>query len=189
MRAEVLQAHLCEREAKLSLPEDYRELVRQMRKHLVDACDEGHLAMKHSDIYGRLKVFDSPLGEPPVYQGIYGGEKDLKRTGHKPHFLRRDGGWLVFTITVKHRRGRPLELIAYDFEVCFPPHAVTSGGFPRFVRFDLNQPAHGNEDRGLRSHLHPGHDDLIVPGPLMTPLELLDLCAVGLPVLEHPRKA
>jgi hypothetical protein len=168
-RARLLQDHLCEREHTLRLPSEPRMLEREIRNRLVNACDEGILAMKPHEIYAQLKLSDSPLDRRPEYKGIYGGEKDLKRTGKRPCFRRRD---------------------AYDFELCFPERDDREARLPRFVRFDLNQPAHDNESRGLRCHMHPGHDDLIAPAPLMSPLELLDLfLSSELALPEEPRMA
>ena len=189
-RAETLQISLCERGDKLDLPETVEDLYREMSRHLVNGSDEGYLATRPHDVFKTLKISDSPVGKPPAYRGIYGGEKDLKRRGDRPRFLRRDGAWFHFTITVRVSRGRPLLLIAYDFELCFPVDlAKDSAGFPRFVRFDLNEPAHGNESKGLRCHMHPGHDNLMVPAPLMSPLELLDLFVLGLRIPKDPRQA
>jgi hypothetical protein len=39
---------------------------------------------------------------------------------------------------------------------------------------------HRNETRELRSHLHPGSDDILAPAPLMSPLEILGLFIDGL---------
>lgn len=165
-------------------------LEREIRSHLVSACDNGILAMKPHEIFTKLKLSDSPLDPGPEYKGIYGGEKDLKRTGELPCFRRQDGAWFTFTITVRARRGQALELYAYDFELCFPERSDQEAGLPRFVRFDLNQPGHDNESKGLRCHMHPGHDDLIAPAPLMSPLEILDLfLSDALAVPERPRKA
>ena len=172
------------------MPEEPKQLLREIRDHLVSACDEGLLVMKPHDVFARLKLKDSPLGTQPEYTGIYGGDKDLKRRGTRPHFLRRDGAWFVFTITVRKRDAAPLELYAYDFELCFPDRRDLEAPLPRFVRFDLNQPGHDNQGKGLRCHTHPGHDDLMAPAPLMSPIELLDLFlndALALP--EHPREA
>lgn len=188
-RASSLQAHICRRADTLELPEEPKLLVREMRDHLVNASDEGLLETPAHDIFKLLKESASPIDRRPEYRGIYGGEKDLKRTGERPHFRRRDGAWFFFTLTVRSRRGLPLQLIAYDFELCFPPSAPDAERLPRFVRFDLNQPGHDNESIGLRSHVHPGHDDLSAPAPLMSPMELLDLVVAGLPVPERPRKA
>lgn len=186
----MLQDHICARASSLRLPDEPRALYRAMRTMLMSACDEGTLAMKPPEIFRALRVSDSPLGPRPEYEGIFGGEKDLKRTGERPRFIRRDGAWFTFTITVRVRPARPLDLFAYDFELCFPASVDVEARFPRFVRFDLNPPLHGNEARGLRCHMHPGHDDLIAPAPLMTPLELLDLFldrSFTLP--ERPRRA
>ncbi len=189
-RAQALQGHLCERAATLLLPEDPRALHRMLQSQLVNACDEGILAMKQHDVLHRLKLSDRPLDRQPECKGIYGGEKDFKRGGDKPAFHRRDGARFTFTLTVRPRRGQPLELLAYDFELCFAPPDVSGAGAPRFVRFDLNEPAHGNESRGLRCHMHPGHDDLIAPAPLLSPIELLDLfLAEDLALPERARKA
>ena len=49
-----------------------------------------------------------------------------------------------------------------------------------FLRFDLNLPEHRNEYRELRCHLHPGSDDIIVPAPKLSPIEMLTLLTDGL---------
>lgn len=67
----------------------------------------------------------------------------------------------------------------------FPPGAGTP-----FLRFDLNLPAHRNEDRELRSHLHPGSNDILVPAPMMSPTEVVTLFVEGLRLAtnrEEPR--
>jgi hypothetical protein len=166
------------------------QLLREIQRHLVDACDDGALVTKQHEILKRLRLSDSPLGAQPAFVAILGGEKDLKRTGQHPCFRRRDGAWFTFTITVCRRGRGPLDLHAYDFELCFPEARDRDARFPRFVRFDLNPPGHDNEGRALRCHMHPGHDDLIVPAPLMTPLEILDLFVSGeLKIPDRPRQA
>lgn len=187
--AQALQVHLCGRGDGLALPEDPDALIREMRDYLLDAADKGDLKMKPHEVLQALKRKRSPLGDPPEFTGIYGGEKDLKRTGDKPHFRRPDGAWFFFTLTVRTRKGQPLELLAYDFELNFPQHPSGADRFPRFLRFDLNQPGHRNESRELRAHMHPGHDDLIAPAPMLSPLELLDLFITGLVIPERLRKA
>lgn len=189
-RARALQEHLCARASSLPLPDQARELYATLRHYLLGACDDGLLAMKPDEVMRRLKLSSSPLGQQPEFVGIYGGEKDLKRTGQMPCFRRRDGAWFHFTITVRSRRGQPIELHAYDFELCFPERDPQESRLPRFVRFDLNQPGHANESKGLRAHIHPGHDDLSAPAPLMTPLEILDLFLTGdLALPARPRRA
>ena len=85
-------------------------------------------------------------------------------------------------IVARTSRG-PLQLLAYDFELRFPEAQV-----PGWIRIDLNLPGHDNEEDGLRSHLHPGNDDLQAPAPLLSPLELLDLFLHGLRGRGKPRR-
>jgi hypothetical protein len=91
-RADLLQAHLCAREEEhLALPADPQALHRELRRYLLSASDDGLLRTKANEVFERLKLSRSPLGPPPEYAGIFGGEKDLKRTGERPYFLREDG--------------------------------------------------------------------------------------------------
>lgn len=153
----------------LPLPGDAEGLFRDLRRYLIEAYDTRALATRQHDVYRLLKRAKSPFGGRDQV-AILGGEKDLKRQGGLPCFIRRDSARLHFTITVTQRPGEPLFLFAYDFELIFPP-----GLEPRFVRFDLNEQGHDNEQNGIRSHMHPGHDDLQMPAPLLHPIELLDL--------------
>jgi hypothetical protein len=105
---------------------------------------------------------------------IVGGEKNQDRDRSLTHLARDDGAWFDFSITVRER-GRQLELVAQDFEIRLPPGM----GGP-FLRFDYNLPAHRNEEREMRCHLHPGSDDILVPAPLMSSLEMLALFIDGL---------
>ncbi|MEZ4298386.1 MAG: hypothetical protein R3B70_25770 [Polyangiaceae bacterium] len=163
----------------MPLPGSARDLFLEIRRHLVEASDEGALSSSQSDIFRLLKTAESPFRDRDQ-KAIVGGEKDLKRTGDHPCFVRHDGARLHFTITVTQRAGEPLFLFAYDFELMFPKDLS-----PRFVRFDLNEPDHRNDREGIRSHLHPGHDDLQVPAPLLHPVELLDVLIYD---AVHPEK-
>ncbi len=132
----------------------------------------------------------SPRGAPPECTGILGGDKDFKRTDDQRSFRRADGAWFTFSITVRSLTRNRIELVAYDFELCFPERGHHEAPLPRFIRFDLNEPGHANDTKGLRCHVHPGHDDLSAPAPLMSPTELLDLFLTGdLAVPQRPRKA
>lgn len=107
--------------------------------------------------------------------GLVDGKKPFKRDLKDARLVRSDGAWLHFTLTLRCGKGKKgknkvEELWAYDFELVFP-----DGEHPAFVRFDLNEPDHENEAREIRSHMHPGNDDLLVPAPVMTPEELLDV--------------
>lgn len=176
-RSRALQARLCG--LLPPLPASADDLFSALRKSLRDASDEGRLSTKPHEIFKLLKLSSTGKGET----AILGGEKNFQRTRDKAHFARADGAWFDFTITVAHAgRDKSLILVAYDFEIRFPEHVK-----PTFVRFDLNQPGHDNETLGLRSHLHPGSDDLSVPSPLMSPLEILDVILHGLALPGNPR--
>jgi hypothetical protein len=176
-RARALQARICG--LLPPIPASPEKLFSELRKSLRDAIDEGKLKTKPHEIFKMLKKSSTSKGEVE----IVGGEKNFHRTLDKAHFTRADGAWFDFAITVARASdGKSLILLAYDFEIRFPEHIK-----PAFVRFDLNQPGHENEIIGLRSHLHPGSDDLSVPSPLMSPLEILDVLLHGLVLPEKAR--
>ena len=113
--------------------------------------------------------------------GLVDGKKPFgPRTPDKARLVRSDGAWLHFTLTLecvregKHKGKAVDALWAYDFELVLP-----DGHTPPFVRFDLNEPGHPNELREIRSHMHPGNDDLLLPAPIMTPCELIDVLVRG----------
>jgi hypothetical protein len=120
---------------------------------------------------------------------IVGGPrvKDFsRRLSASELFERHDGALFNFTVTVGQGK-ETLALLAYDFELRFPESHVEAHGAPRFIRFDLNLPGHDNASRGLRCHLHPGHDDLQAPSALMTPIEIIELFLYGLGLPDTPR--
>jgi hypothetical protein len=83
--------------------------------------------------------------------------------------VRSDDSWFHCSFTVAET-STGLELLAYSFEVRLCPGMGTP-----FVRYDLNAPGHANEARDLRCHIHPGNDDIMLPAPLLSPMELLSL--------------
>jgi hypothetical protein len=117
----------------------------------------------------RLSVA-SRSGDPNVF-ALTGGLKDFGRAASSPreHFMRDDGAVIHFALTVRERRPAPLDLVAYGFEIYFSSKLPIS-----FIRFDLNDRRHSNDDLGLRAHLHPGNDDLQLPSPLLFPLDALN---------------
>ena len=192
MSFETWQEHALSR--AIALPSGAKELRQELRNVLRKASDTGKLRTSPHQIYQLVEVLREPpppvarqLRERELHTNAYcivGGEKNLKRDRRLAHFTRDDDSWFDFTITVREEGGR-LELLAYDFEIRFPPGAGTP-----FLRFDLNLPAHRNEDRDLRSHLHPGSNDILVPAPLMSPTEVLTLFLDGLQLAtnrEEPR--
>ena len=113
---------------------------------------------------------------------IVGGVKS-SRDPRDAHLKRNDGAWIHFKITVNWDGKEEVQLVSYDFEIVFP-----AGHTPPWLRIDLNEPGHDNE--GLRSHVHPGNDDLMAPAPMMAPEEILDLFVHGLRPrdAENPRR-
>jgi hypothetical protein len=187
MSFETWQEHALSR--TIALPAGAKELRNLLRK----ASDTGKLRTSPQEIYKLVEVLPEPppplakqLREEELYMSsfcIAGGEKNLKRDRRLAHFTRDDDAWFDFTITGRENNHR-LELIAYDFEIRFPPGTGTP-----FLRFDLNVPAHRNEDRELRSHLHPGSDDILVPAPMLSPTEVLTLFLEGLRLATNRKDA
>ena len=182
MSLEAIQDHALAR--TLVLPTRAKGLCRDLRNMLIQANRSHTLLTSPKDIHQLVQVLDEP---PPMVADqlrlrrllgdaycIVGGAKNNDRNRAVDHFVRDDGAWFDFTITVRERTGE-LELLAYNFEIRFP----SAMGAP-FLRFDLNLPEHRNEDRELRSHLHAGSDDLYVPAPLLAPGELVTLFVDGL---------
>jgi hypothetical protein len=178
----------------LELPARASDLRIELRNVLLRASNTRRLRTPPREIHQLVQVLSEPgaplakqLRERELHTNaccIVGGEKNLKRDHRLAHFTRDDDAWFDFTITVREDNRR-LELLAYDFEIRFPPGAGTP-----FLRFDLNLPAHRNEDRDLRSHLHPGSNDILVPAPMMSPTEVLTLFLDGLQLAtnrEEPR--
>jgi len=149
-----------------------KELLRQIRKVLIDALADGKLKIQQHVIYSGVKLINEE-GKPEYT--LSGGTKDFKRRPENAILCRDDQAWLHFTMTLRSTARDVLEMLAYDFELVFPPDHK-----PEFVRLDLNPPEHENEKRGLRSHVHPGSDDLQLPAPWMTPVEILKLMLYGL---------
>jgi hypothetical protein len=173
LRAELVQVLVKARNAskiKTSPTEIHRRVA---------LMDSKEIARRLAAVAGELRGLDLQDGA----FCIVGGVKNQERDRNAPHFERDDGAWFDFSITVREAQRR-LELLAYDFEIRFEPGM----GSP-FLRFDLNLPDHRNQTRDLRCHLHPGCDDILVPAPMMTPIELLRFFVeeVRLPAERKPR--
>jgi hypothetical protein len=179
-----LQAHTLNRADSLGLPKTARDLRKELRAVLIKASNDRTIRTTPEQILGsHLALLDPPqrvdkaLLEAGIRDGakcIFGGEKNQDREIALAHFMRDDQAWFDFSITVRQTQ-EGLELLAYDFEIRAVPNVAAP-----FLRFDLNLPAHRNEQRELRCHLHPGSDDVLVPAPLLGPMELLHLFLDGL---------
>jgi hypothetical protein len=190
MSLQAVQKHELAR--ALELPSRARDLHRDLRNALVRASNARKLLTSPAEIHRLVRLLPEPpsqitqdLQKLKLHDGaccIVGGEKNQERARHIAHLARDDGAWFDFSITVREN-GTQLELVAYDFEIRFPPGM----GIP-FLRFDLNLPDRRTETRGLRSHLHPGSDDILAPAPRMSPLEILGLFIDGLRRSEERKR-
>jgi hypothetical protein len=158
------------------LPVTPQGLYEDVRVLLVRAIREGAL---HNGMYAVKKLLrltpDPKHGRS--YWVLTGGPIDFRRAAEpdpETRFVRTDGGIVHFHVTLRECDARSIEVLAYGFEVYFPSQDPIA-----FVRFDLNFGGHGNDEAGLRSHLHPGNDDLQLPSPVLEPLEALLLVLHG----------
>jgi hypothetical protein len=84
------------------------------------------------------------------------------------HFYLESESRLSFGITLREGNGR-CSLVAYRFQLNLPGTQS-----PAFYRFDLNDKAHESPLHEPRCHYHPGAEDVRLPCPALTPLEVFD---------------
>jgi hypothetical protein len=178
-----LEEHTAKR--PLRLPVRAKDLCGEIRSILIKASNKKRIKTPPAQIFNLVQNFPPPshvrdeLQQRHLELGascIAGGQKNQARDTSIPHLEREDGAWFDFTITVQED-GERLDLLAYAFEIRLLPGMGTS-----FLRFDLNLPApktEGTEVTELRCHLHPGSDDMRVPSPLMSPVEVLAFLIEG----------
>ncbi|WP_254565685.1 hypothetical protein [Oscillatoria sp. HE19RPO] len=154
----------------------------QILKTLTKASDEQLLKTKPHEIYKLLKLEKSGQHGKGVSE-IMGGQRNFKRIRDLPHFERADRCWFDFAILIDENP-KQAQVLGFNFEFRFPDDFSV-----KFLRFDLNTPGHDNDKRGIRFHLHPGHDDLMIPSPPLCPLEILHLFLYGLPIPDRPRSS
>lgn len=151
--------------------ESAERLCERLRAVLIRAAKRDAMICTRKDVNDEVVLADPPQDlarKHPDARAIVAGSKDRATKGA----LRRpDGAWLHFAVTVREHGSGPLVLLAYGFEVCFP-----GGHAPEWLRFDLNPPGSDNDDRGMRSHFHPGNKSIQVPCAAMTPADALLLC-------------
>jgi hypothetical protein len=146
------------------------------------ASDDGVLAATQADLRGLIKLTPQPkLGKNVMAVMVGAATKNFKRDPVQPHLRRQDGAWFDFSILVDETQ-KPVAIIGFDFELRFPAGFSTA-----FLRYDLNTPGHNNQDDGLRFHIHPGSDDLMIHSGPLTPIEILQQFLYGLPIPTKPR--
>ncbi len=126
-------------------------------------------------LMGRLHKLVS-IEYRPDGDTITGGAKAWDCGAQDGSFRRVDGAWFTFTIEIDPRAAGGLAIEKYAFQLCFPP-----GSCPRYVRIELDKPDSAHAAEGLRSHLTPGHPDLRLPAPVLSPAEWLDVILYSTP--------
>lgn len=166
-----LRALQLQGERATPLPNTAKQLFQLFSQTLQKAVQEEVLINGAYDVSRLLRLTSGGRSGCSELFALTGGPKEFTRaTVPRPadHFVRDDGGVVHFSLEIRQNHGSLLELIAYNFEVYFPDRQPIP-----FVRFDLNSHGHSNDDLGLRAHVHPGHDDIQLPSPLLPPLEAL----------------
>lgn len=150
----------------------------EVRAALTKAYNEDKLATPMHGIWDVVRIVSPPEGAPVNAVAIVGGTKSYDRAPEDAELSRTDGAWFHFSMTLLDHHDGTLEVLAYVFEI------VSHTWKPLFLRFDLNLEGHHNDERGIRSHLHPGHEDILLPSPVLDPLEALELMLSIKPLRE-----
>ena len=161
--------------------ESAKALRAEILKILMFAYDDKKLTNKPHEIHGLLKLYYSSVIKQQGYWDIMGGEKNQKRIRNIPHFSLTNGCWFDFAILV-YENNKEAEIIGFNFEIRFPETMSSL-----FLRIDLNQPNHKNDDKNMRLHLHPGNADIMIHSPPMSPIEILHLFLYGIDIPDKPR--
>ena len=136
-----------------------RDTIAQVRTYLLGQdADTGN----KNNVYNIFKTITS---QDMVYMTV-GPSFDKGPTDS--HFYLESGSRLSFGITLCESNRR-CSLVSYRFQLSLP-----EGQSPSFYRFDLNDKAHETPLFEPRCHFHPGLDEVRLPCPALTPLEVLD---------------
>jgi hypothetical protein len=136
-----------------------RDTIAQVRTYLLKQdADTGH----KNDVY---KVFKTTISQGVVYITV---GPSFDKGPADSHFYLESGSRLSFGITLRENNRR-CSLVSYRFQLNLP-----ESHSPSFYRFDLNDKAHETPLFEPRCHFHPGMDEVRLPCPALTPLEVLD---------------
>jgi hypothetical protein len=157
-RAKKLDGGLEQLRESIVLP-SLRDTIAQVRTYLLKQdVDAG----KRNDVYS---LFKTTTSQDVAYMTV-GPSFDKGPTDS--HFYFESGSRLSFGITLRGSNRR-CSLVSYRFQLNLP-----EGCSPSFYRFDLNERAHDTPLFEPRCHFHPGLDEVRLPCPVLTPLEVLD---------------
>lgn len=143
------------------------ELLVQIRNRLYRAVTEERLVPK-GDLAQIVQL--TPDKHDMTKFVLTGGIKDFRRDEANARLIRDDLAWFHFTITIQVASESLVEILGYDFELVFP-----DAHQPPWIRFDYNLPGTDNEARNIRSHIHPGNDEIQLPAPILRPIEIIEL--------------
>lgn len=155
---------------------DRKKIFAAMRTYLINCIQDEALRTTQSDL---MACFKCPDQGQEIWVGHrYDPAKNFDRSRSRPHIVRADGAWFDFAFRLDETSDGAF-VLGYNAEIrfdCSPSDPQAS-----WMRFDLSPPDHSNDaERHMRAHMHAGSDDWLVPSPMYTPFELLDLLVFGL---------
>jgi hypothetical protein len=157
-RAETLDGRLDSLVTSIVLPGP-RDMIAQIQTYLLKQdADMG----RRNNVYG---IFKTQRSRDAVSISV-GPSFDKGPT--KSHFYLESGSRLSFGITVRETN-RGCSLVAYRFQMNLP-----DDNSPSFYRFDLNDRKHDTPLFEPRCHVHVGIEEIRLPCPALTPLDVLD---------------
>ena len=156
-RAKTLDGGIEQLLAGIALP-SLRDSIAQIRTYLLKQdTDLGNRNNVH-------RILKTVASHDLTFLSV-GPSFDKGSTGS--HFTLESGSRLSFGITLREGNGR-CSLVAYRFQLNLPESQS-----PSFYRFDLNEKAHKAPLTEPRCHYHPGVDDVRLPCPALSPLDVL----------------
>lgn len=153
------------------LPPTPAALYDSIRKALMDASDERSIITGPYDVARLLRPKHRTLprqGLVVIDGGTNGGTNEEQFTRSSDRAL------FNFGVTVEYRPSGSPRLVSFRYQLGYP--GITS---PRFLRFDLNPGPHEDPLREPQCHIHPGHDEIRCPFPLMAPVEMMGFLIHG----------
>lgn len=132
---------------------------RQIRAYLQRKTDRGQI---RSGVRALVQLDRAPDMQITAGPAIYKSPCDACIQFHS-------GAQLSFGLTLR-RDGNRSRLLAYRFHLALPGYSGLS-----FIRIDLNFLTDGCDPLQIpRSHFHPGFENIHLPFPVLSPLEILD---------------
>ena len=86
------------------------------------------------------------------------------------HFHFDSGARLSFGITLNPTDKKHSRVLSYRFH-----YVAANGRNPEFLRLDLNGSTHPTPLQEPRCHIHPGHEHVRIPSPVLVPSHALEI--------------